>query len=388
MTRSAVVSTDLRDAGDAGRRLGEGIREELGSTPDALIVFASTDYEYPLLLEALQDSCEPGCLVGGSSAGEFTDDTLGEGLACALGLVSDELKFTASSGRELRRDRDRAARELVAGLQGLNDADYAFRSALVLTDAVAGHADDLVNKLTSLTAGTYRLFGGGVGGDASFSGTRVFCGTEAIPDAIVALEILSNKPLGIGVAHAWEPASDRFRVTEADGTVLRSLNAIPAAEVYADYAQASGQAFDFDDPLPFFLHNVIGIEMPDGSYKLRVPLSVDDERSIVCATEIPVGATVRVMKTAAPLAAGAASRATGSALEQLGGEPPSAALFFDCVATRMRLGEEFGSEIDAVRKALGDSQLVGCNTIGQIARVEGQFSGFHNCTAVICLIPR
>lgn len=28
-----------------------------------------------------------------------------------------------------------------------------------------------------------------------------------------------------------------------------------------------------------------------------------------------------------------------------------------------------------------------CNTYGQISRTEGQFSGFHNCTAVVCVLP-
>jgi hypothetical protein len=31
--------------------------------------------------------------------------------------------------------------------------------------------------------------------------------------------------------------------------------------------------------------------------------------------------------------------------------------------------------------------VTGCNTHGQIARAEGQFEGFHNCTAVVCLLP-
>jgi hypothetical protein len=29
----------------------------------------------------------------------------------------------------------------------------------------------------------------------------------------------------------------------------------------------------------------------------------------------------------------------------------------------------------------------GENSYGQIVRAAGQFSGFHNCTAVVCVIP-
>lgn len=48
-----------------------------------------------------------------------------------------------------------------------------------------------------------------------------------------------------------------------------------------------------------------------------------------------------------------------------------------------RVGKGFGNELMAVQQLLGTTPLVGCNTYGQIARVDGQFSGFPNCTAVI-----
>jgi hypothetical protein len=142
-------------------------------------------------------------------------------------------------------------------VRGLARHDYVFRSALVLTDALAGQADDFVEQLTRLTAGTYQLCGGGAGDDAQFRRTHVFCGTEAATEAAVALEILSNKPLGISVDHGWQPASRPMRVTEAEGMRLASLNAVPAVEVFEEHAETTGQPFDTADPLPFFLHNVI-----------------------------------------------------------------------------------------------------------------------------------
>jgi hypothetical protein len=57
------------------------------------------------------------------------------------------------------------------------------------------------------------------------------------------------------------------------------------------------------------------------------------------------------------------------------------------VATRLRLGKEFGNEVDAVQQALGDVAMAGCNTYGQVASAEGQFAGFHNCTAVVAVFP-
>jgi len=46
------------------------------------------------------------------------------------------------------------------------------------------------------------------------------------------------------------------------------------------------------------------------------------------------------------------------------------------------------NRLEAVRTALGGSDLVGSNTYGQIARADGQFGGFHNCTAVVLALPQ
>jgi hypothetical protein len=289
-------------------------------------------------------------------------------------------------GRGLHQDRAAVARQIVTSFQGVGTRGPAYKSALILTDALAGHADELIEQLTVLTGGNYQFFGGGAGDDANFRKTLVFCDTDVASDAVVALEILSSKPLGIGVQHGWKPASEPMRVTEAEAGKLISLNATPAVEIFEDHAVQTGQQFNRNEPIPFFLHNILGIDTGQG-YKLRVPLSVNDDGSISCAAEIPTGATVCIMSTDTRSAGEAAAIAARSAVERLNGHVPKVALFFDCVATRLRLGREFTSELKAVEQVLGTARFAGCNTYGQVARAEGQFGGFHNCTAVVCVIP-
>ncbi|MDB6139791.1 MAG: hypothetical protein JWO94_2863, partial [Verrucomicrobiaceae bacterium] len=283
-------------------------------------------------------------------------------------------------------DRERAADEVLKSVTGRQQVPSAYSSALVLTDALAGHADELIEALTLRTGGNYQFFGGGAGDDANFKSTQVICGTEVSSDAVVVLEILSSKPIGIGVRHGWTRASDLMRVTEAAGPLLASLNGIPAVEVFREHAARTSQKFDEKDPLPFFLHNILGIHT-SGGYKLRVPLAVGSDGAICCAAEVPVGSIVCIMATDVESAQNAAVHATRDALQQLQGHKPKVALFFDCVATRLRLGKDFGIELEGLRQTLGSVPFAGCNTYGQIARVDGQFSGFHNCTAVVCVFP-
>jgi hypothetical protein len=385
MTQTAAVFTVATDSSVAGQELGQQIRAAFhDQRPDAVTVFASSRYNHEALLHALAETCQPGVLVGASSAGEFTSEQRGEGSACALAVRSAEMKFSASLGTGVGGDRVAAARQVAAGFQ--MSREYPYRAALVLTDALAGHADDLIEQLTMATSGTYEFAGGGAGDDAKFARTHVFCGTRVVTDAVVALEILSTKPIGIGVQHGWTPASEPLRVTEVAGNRLISLDGFPAVEAFEQHAQKTNQKLDRNAPLPFFLHNIVGIDTPNG-HRLRVPLSIGADGSVTCAAEVPTGARIHIMTATSTSATDAAASATKAAVEKLRGTPPAAALFFDCVATRLRLGDVFGFELEAVQEALGGGAIVGCNTYGQIARAEGQFGGFHNCTAVVLAFP-
>ncbi len=385
MTQSCTAHTSLPDSRAAGEQLGRDVLKSLGGeSPDAVVVFASSKHDHQSLLRAIQDTCRTKVLVGSSSAGEFTQSSFEEGTACAIGFRSQDMSFSPGIGRNLHGDRSAAAHSIVGSFRGMTSQAFPHRSALIMTDALAGHADDFVEQITVLTGGSYKLFGGGAGDDAQFRKTHVFLGTEAVPDAAVSLEILSKHPIGVGVCHGWEPVGPPLRVTEARGMRLVSLNTIPSRDVFIRHAASTNQALDVANPIPFFLHNVLGI-VTDSGFRLRVPLSIEADGSVQCAADIPEGAVVHIMKPQKL----SALEATKSALAQIEGRTPQVAMFFDCVATRLRMGKEFGFELTAVERALGErASFVGCNTYGQIARSEGQFNGFHNCTAVVCVFPQ
>jgi hypothetical protein len=388
MTVVATASTSRRDR-EAGKDLASQIRSGLGGeSPDALLVFASSQNDYEPLLEALQAGCSPATMIGCSSAGEFTSDTDGTGRSSAIALRASDMRFTAVSAQGLSADHDRAVREIVGGFQGLESVEYRYRTAIILVDALAGHAEEIVDQLTQATAGMYRFAGGGAGDDGNFSTTHVFHGTTAHSDAMVALEILSNKPIGIGSKHGWTPSSESLRVTETAQACVVSFNVSPAVEAYEAHAAATGQTFDHADPMPFFLHNIVGVKTDEG-HKLRVPLGLAPNGGVNYAAEIPLGTTAQIMSIPADAAVDAAASAARDAMEQVTseGHEPGAALFLDCVATRLRLGRGFDDELAAVSEVLGDTPFAGFNSYGQIVRADGQFSGFHNCTAVVVVFP-
>lgn len=388
MIKSVAVFSDLLDSAAAGAALAVDIKLALdGANADAIILFASARHDYSALLRALAEGSAATKIIGCSSAGEFSSHAAGVGAVSAIAIKSDEIRFSAALGAGLRDDLDGAVKEMVSSFAGHSEHAYLYRTAVVLADALAGYIDELIDKLTVATGGLYQFAGGGAGDDANFATTHVFCGTQVRTDAAVVLEILSNKPIGIGARHGWKPASAPMRVTESDGMRLVSLNGFPAADVYGEHIAALGQHFDGENPMPHFLHNVIGIDTGAG-YKLRVPLAVGQDGSLSCAADIPLGAVVKFMQIEATSASEAAAAAAHDAIAQLGEHTLGAALFFDCVATRLRMGDEFSSELAMLQRSIGAGVYSGCNTYGQIVRRDGQFSGFHNCTAVVCAFPQ
>lgn len=172
-------------------------------SPSALITFAGPNYDHKKLVDILTASFPAAVLVGSSSAGEFGPSGVSEGVVC-LGLSGDDVDFNASVGTGIKADVAAAASQIVSSFRATNQNRRPFRSALVLTDALAGHASGLVDELTLATGGRYSFFGGGAGDNAQFKKTTVFWGKKVLSDAAVALEILSDKPIGIGAVHGWE----------------------------------------------------------------------------------------------------------------------------------------------------------------------------------------
>ena len=179
MTESVTTITSAADSAEAGAELARAIRTGLnGAAADAVVVFASAKHDYDRLLEALSEGCGTDVIVGSSSAGEFTNLSRGEGFVSALALRSSSMQFSVGLGRNITQDPVAAAREAVSTFGGITGRRMPYRSALVMTDALAGHTDAVVEEMTIATGGNYRFFGGGAGDDGLFQKTHVSRGAR------------------------------------------------------------------------------------------------------------------------------------------------------------------------------------------------------------------
>ncbi len=61
---------------------------------------------------------------------------------------------------------------------------------------------------------------------------------------------------------------------------------------------------------------------------------------------------------------------------------------FDCAVRQLMLGDRFPEAVDRFKKVLPGVPILGWETYGEIRLEPGQFSGFHNATSVVLLLPR
>lgn len=109
--------------------------------------------------------------------------------------------------------------------------------------------------------------------------------------------------------------------------------------------------------------------------------------ALLLATEIPPQMRVSIVEGKCESLLAAAKTAAEKAMAGLKGAKPAGVIVFDCIARKICPKEDFQKEVDVIRKVVGSVPVIGFNTYGEIARVPGQLSAFHNTTDVVFIIP-
>ncbi len=200
-----------------------------------------------------------------------------------------------------------------------------------------------------LTSGKYQFAGGGAGDDATLradprlSRHRGLHRRGGRAGAAVDQAARRRRRPRLG---ARGPG---LRVTEADGMRLVSLNGLPAVEAFEEHARRDRPALRPQRRPP-----VLPPQHPRHRHRRRAPparAAVGQRRRLgeLARRRFPPARAVHIMKTTAESAVDrGARRPPRRRCEGLRGATPGAALFFDCVATRLRMGEVFGFELDSV----------------------------------------
>jgi hypothetical protein len=380
----------------AAEEAAQRARTQLGKgKPLLAISFASPGYEDLETAPAtVSKSLGNVPVVGGTSGGCIIgpEGVAAHGVAVVV-LGGDELEVTTVTCPL----RSPSLLELVPAAQRLGRAadEAAARgftefTCLVFAPGLGADGDSLVAAVRKGVGPRVQLAGGLTGDDLTFDRARVFADGEVRGDCAVLTGIFTRRPLGLAARHGYRPVGGTHKVTRSDGPWLVELDGLPAFDVWAEEARASGLdvpgGHGMDVALHLANHFDLGVLDERRSEPiLRAPTSIRADGAVRLTGGVGEGKRTRFMSPGR-LGVLEASEAAAKAACSAAGDGVQGGLVLACMGRMLTLGSDFQRETAAIRSALG-APIGGVCVVGEIARNRRDTEAFHNATTVVLAIP-
>ncbi len=392
---AGVGHADADDAADAGKAAAEQALNDAEGSGELGIVFGSSQYDQETLLRAINDTLDMR-IIGCSTGGEITANGESTGSVAVLVLDADDMDISIGTGTGISEDeRDagqQAAQEALSGLdedvltvRELRENGGAYGDShtpvdiTVFSTTLTGNASEVMRGVQDVVGEGFQAAGGLAGDDWDLDETYVYRDGEVLTDAIIVAAIDAPYRRSVGIRHGLEKTEHTYTVTDAEENVVNELDGRSAVEVYTDIYGKKGR-----NP-QFLMTKPIGIEVGEEEPRLRDPLIVNDDGSIVFAGEVQEGSLVTIMDAPKDAVIDGARAAARDAYKNAN-EPDDvkAVLLNDCVCRWHCLenSEQRREEVKAVQEIVGkDTPVIGWYTYGEIA-LPRSLAGVHNQTLV------
>lgn len=361
---------------------------------DFALVFCSGKHNPHDFLKGVHDVLGDIPMVGGSSIGIITDDSLGyEGYEVGVTVfVSSALTFKVFAQPDLNKG-EREAGELL-GRQIAAAADDADNALLVFYDSSKQQNPPMLNFATWLFEGLDAFLpkhitcaGGGLLADMQLNTTYQFFNNEVRTQNVVAVLIGGKCKMHTTIMHGCKPSSAYLTITKAHGPVISEINDRPALEVI-DELIGQKDGIKWKD---FSLFVTLGVNHGDKfgafdekDYANRLTLAVDEASKslIMFEPDLKVGDEVQLMRRSVDLDYIHAGVADIN--EKANGSKPFFYFYINCAGrAKPYAGSEFEDAAE-VQKAVGNTApLMGFYSGVEIAQVRGKMQPL-DWTGVLC----
>jgi len=377
---AAVGQAQALDGREASLQATHQAMNGLGAAPPALgIVIASHQYQARDVANGVASLLGDAPLIGFSSPAGLTDDGQHSHSVVVAILSGDELGASA----HWLPGYAQSSRETANQLSALIPEDET-RNVLFFADGFNGDAEQFCNSVAN---DKVRVVGALSSGDLHTGNTYQIAGNQTGTGALTALTFKGNLRMGVGYAHGWDPVGNQMRVTRSRGFWLRTLDARPASETYAEKFGYPAREWSFPPLSHMARLYPLGMEQGD-ELVVRSPIRVEADGSFRMNAPVRDGADAFLLVGSRANCQKAAQEAAQQALRALYGIKPAFALVLVDISWQMLLKATPGAEISAVQEIIGEQvPIAGGYTLGQI--VPGQESappGFLNQHIVVILL--
>jgi hypothetical protein len=330
-------------------------------------------------------------IVSLSTSGEIVGERVTEQTVQAIAVSFERTRVRMAVERCSAVEHSEAAgRALGAALRQSAPADgepnlpplshiLLFSNGLLVNGtALAGGLQASVGAKVSIT--------GGLAGDGAAFGQTLVCANAAQgQDIVVAVGLFSDHlEVGYGSQGGWQRFGPVRQITDADGSVLRTLDSKTALDKYKEYLGEHAAGLPASALLfPLFVrraHAEHGL--------VRTILAIDQQTaSMTFAGDIPQGGTAQLMHANPDGLVSGAENAAQAATDMLSG-PAELALLVSCVGRRLFMQQRVEEEVDAVRDVVGpQAVLAGFYSYGELCPpARDADCELHNQTMTITLL--
>jgi hypothetical protein len=366
----------------AGR---EAVRAALGgrtaTANDVVILFTSGEYDIDELFRAASGEAAPASVVGCTSTGAFTHDTLVQDGCVAALLRGDETSYGVC---HVERDESAIGESARYAAQTARDRAgdrHPHSVLLLLADGLTPDQREIARGAYEVTTAMIPFVGGAAADDLHWARTYTFGEGRSLTNGILAVWINSARPMGVSVDHGWRPVGKPMLVTRASGTIVHELDGTPALNAYLA-EQGDGLNPTETDFFRKVMHSPVGCPNARARYDVRqLHAFLPEGGGINFNTGVSEQSILQVMSSDDEMLIDGARRAAQEAVHALGDEP-RLLLVFSCGSRVPLLGERVGDEVAAICSGLEGVSVCGFFTYGEFARTTGS-SGVHNASVAI-----
>ena len=355
--------------------------ELAGETAAAGLLFVSSGLDFSDALKRVRDAFPDLLLVGCSTAGEassslgFQDDSI-----LLILFVSADVRFAAALGRDPSQDPETAVAEAVAQLRKQAGEEVP-QLCFMLSDAIVSNPDLALRAIERHFGAPVPIIGGAAATYPPGDGAVVSIDDQVLSDAFVLLALHGPLEIATATETSWCPVGKAGVVTDAESNVIRSIDGIPALEFYRRALGADATVF---------LGAPLAILEADGSFRVRSPMTIDDEsQAITVNGGVSKGDQVQLAFATVDDVHQGAGNVIERGLKRFPGvEEPAFVFFCSCASRRMFLALDTESELAQVRERLSQNvPVVGFYGYGEIgADSIEQSPKFHNQAIVLAAV--
>lgn len=281
-------------------------------------------------------------------------------------LLQDELGSDEST--------DRLTEEISSRL-----SDNEQTTLFLIFDAMVPNIATMLEQIYLGLADRVHYMGVNAGSETFQPIPCLFDSEKLIQNGVLALMLQDHE--GAVLEHGYQAPSHMVAATATEGNRVISIDWRPAFEVYSERIQEQyGVEITRENFYQYSVHFPFGIIRADDEVLVRIPVALEDDGSLFCVGEVPANSVLTLLEAPKERSL----HTTEKLSQRLAGLPSGRdILLFYCAGRRMHLGEASCLELEALQQCVGDRQLFGALSLGEIgsSRQSG-YPLFHNATLV------